>query len=303
VRLIFCADPFNQREPDSAYVEEAEAATEQGFTYDLISFEALVNESNPEKAVRRVSSSEEHTKAIYRGWMLTPEQYRQLHQALSSKNVDLINGPVEYKHCHYLPESFHVIREHSPRSVWIPIDEVLDWNRIAEALQGFGDSPLIVKDYVKSRKHEWLEACFVSSASNEDEALRVINTFVERQGEDLQGGVVLREFVDLEAIGTHSQSGMPLTQEYRIFFLNKEPLYWTYYWEEGDYKGEMPSIQQFVEIAERIESNFFTMDVAKRSDGEWIIVELGDGQVAGLPERANARIFYKELRDRLDHQG
>ena len=43
-------------------------------------------------------------------------------------------------------------------------------------------------------------------------------------------------------------------------------------------------------------SRFFTMDVAKRRDGDWLIVELGDGQVAGLPEHADVDGFYKALR-------
>ena len=127
-------------------------------------------------------------------------------------------------------------------------------------------------------------------------ALSVYCNFVERQAEDLQGGLVLREFVELEPIGTHSQSGMPLTQEYRLFFLNKKLLYQTYYWEEGTYEDEMPPVQMFMDAAERIESNFFTMDVAKKSDGDWIIMELGDGQVAGMPEKADAYAFYGALR-------
>ena len=34
-----------------------------------------------------------------------------------------------------------------------------------------------------------------------------------------------------------------------------------------------------------VQSHFFTVDVAKRRDGGWLIAELGDEQVVGLPER------------------
>jgi len=37
------------------------------------------------------------------------------------------------------------------------------------------------------------------------------------------------------------------------------------------------------------------MNVAQRSDGSWLIVELGDGQVAGLPENAAIPAFYESL--------
>jgi hypothetical protein len=54
-------------------------------------------------------------------------------------------------------------------------------------------------------------------------------------------------------------------------------------------------LEQFQELAARVDSSFFTMDVARRVDGRWLIVELGDGQVAGLPENASVPTFYASL--------
>jgi hypothetical protein len=48
-----------------------------------------------------------------------------------------------------------------------------------------------------------------------------------------------------------------------------------------------------------VQSRFFTMDVARRLDGAWMIIELGDGQVAGLPEQADAGAFYRALAQRV----
>jgi hypothetical protein len=31
------------------------------------------------------------------------------------------------------------------------------------------------------------------------------------------------------------------------------------------------------------------MDIAKKENGDWIILELGDGQVSGLPDNADKR--------------
>ena len=44
--------------------------------------------------------------------------------------------------------------------------------------------------------------------------------------------------------------------------------------------------------------DFFTMDIAERADGSWMIIELGDGQVAGLPERLLPVDFYRALASR-----
>jgi len=38
------------------------------------------------------------------------------------------------------------------------------------------------------------------------------------------------------------------------------------------------------------------MDVAKQLYGDWMIVEPGDGQVAGLPEHTDITAFYEGLR-------
>jgi hypothetical protein len=37
---------------------------------------------------------------------------------------------------------------------------------VMELLRPFGDAPLVLKDYVKSQKHAWDEACFIPSASD-----------------------------------------------------------------------------------------------------------------------------------------
>ena len=37
--------------------------------------------------------------------------------------------------------------------------------------------------------------------------------------------------------------------------------------------------------------------IAKEKDGKWIIVELGNGQVAGLPDNADKKLFYQNLKD------
>lgn len=46
-------------------------------------------------------------------------------------------------------------------------------------------------------------------------------------------------------------------------------------------------------------SRFFTIDLAQRADRAWLVMELGDGQVAGLPARAHPTAFYRALLGRL----
>jgi len=297
MRLIFTSDPLNPRRPDYSYQDEYEAAQRLGLECSLINLEALVDEGDAEKAVRRVTPSAEGGElAIYRGWMITPGHYTALHDALGNLGITSINTPEQYEHCHYLPRWYEVLEGHTPRSVWTNPGDASQ-AAISILLQNFGDSPVVVKDYVKSRKHEWHEACFIPSASDQESAIRIIDRFVELQGKDLNGGLVLREFMTFEPLGTHSRSGMPLTREFRLFYLGGQPIQVSNYWEEGDYQGEQPPLAQFTELASKVSSRFFTMDVARTVSGEWVVVELGDAQVSDLPEDVDPEAFFLGVKD------
>lgn len=293
--VVYCSDPLEPRQPDQAFAAEANAAERLHLDRALIDFETLVYENDARAAVRRVPAQVEQMTALYRGWMLKPDQYARLYDSLRAKGIKLINNPAAYRHCHYLPESYAAIATRTPKSVWLTVTGEPPIDEIMAALRPFGAAPLIVKDFVKSRKHEWHEACFIPSAADREAVERVVRKFLELQNDDLNEGLVFREFIGLEPLAIHSKSGMPLTQEFRIFFLDRRPVYCVPYWDEGDYAGIQPPVDQFSELAGNVESRFFTMDVAKRRHGDWLIVELGDGQVAGLPVNADADEFYRSI--------
>jgi hypothetical protein len=298
MNILFCDNPLDTNQVDSDYRKEFLSATENGFNTLLFSFENLTRENDALLATRRIKHSDTLQPVIYRGWMLKPNQYGFLYNTLLAKNYQLINSPVEYQNCHYLPDSYEFINKYTPKTVWLIVeDQQVDYQKIFNAIAVFDDAPLIVKDYVKSQKHSWDTACYIPSPKNTENAKSVIGRFVELQNTDLNEGLVFREFIELNDLTIHSKSGMPLKQEYRLFFLNGELAGCYEYWEEGTYKAdEQPPLAMFEEIAKNIKSNFFSMDVAKTKQGKWIIIELGDGQVAGIPENVNRDAFYKGLR-------
>lgn len=299
--LIYCADPLHPRQPDSAYLEEVAASEAVGLAYGLISYEGLVDEGDAEAAVRRVPEQASPVTGIYRGWMLRPEHYAQLYDALAARGVLLINDPAAYRHCHYLPEWYPQFEGYTPRSVWLAGGADIPMDEIQQALRPFGAGPILVKDYVKSRKHEWESACYIPSAADSAAVARVVRRFLELQGDDLNEGLVFREFVPLEPLAIHAKSGMPLTKEWRIFLLDGAPILTAEYWETGDYGDATLPLAPFTELAERVRSRFFTMDIARQMDGAWIVIELGDGQVAGLPERADILAFYHALQQYVEN--
>ncbi|APW63860.1 ATP-grasp domain-containing protein [Paludisphaera borealis] len=221
--LVLCRDPLEHSRPDRAFEAEVAAIDRLGLPYVLVDHDALVRGGDSARAVRRVSEQPETVLAVYRGWMVTPLQYRVLYDALAAKGIRLINSPEQYSHAHHLPENYPVIEGRTPRSVWLVGDLGID--RIMEALVPFGDAPVIVKDFVKSRKHEWAEACDIPSALDRSAVERVVGRFLELQAEYFAEGLDFREYVDFEPIGVHPKSRMPITEEYRIFWLDGEPLF------------------------------------------------------------------------------
>ena len=296
MRLLFCCEPFKLRQPDPDYAREVAAAEEAGLSWNVIDFEELIA-GKVARALRRVESTETPELAVYRGWMLRPSQYRDLYDGLARHGLRLINTPEEYRRCHYLPDYYPLIEGHTPRSVWTA-DPTLPIEQIMALLKPFGSHPVIVKDYVKSRKYEWAEACYIPAADDAKAVERVVRRFLELQGPDLNEGLVFREFAELEPLAGQTRAGLPLTKEARIFFLDGQPLAVLDYWPDGGYGEARPPLDEFTKIAKTIPSRFFTMDVALRTTGEWIIVELGDGQVSGLPDQADTMDFYRRLAER-----
>lgn len=294
MKILFCSEPFSPAKVDELYAEEMQAAQAAGFECALIDLETL-REGNANQATKRVQAQSERTQTLYRGWMMTPAHYTQLYRTLERKNILLINSPDGYKHAHYFPEAYPILEGNTPKSIWLKKDGEFSMERLLQAVTVFGDAPLMVKDYVKSRKHDWETACYIPSAADAEKVAQVVQTFIDLQGEDLNEGIVIREFIELESLAVHPKSGMPLSKEFRLFFFEHQLLHAAPYWEEGEYQKELPPPNLFLDIAVRIQSRFFTMDVAKTKRGEWVIVELGDGQVAGLPERVDATAFYSAL--------
>jgi hypothetical protein len=197
--------------------------------------------------------------------------------------------------------AYPIIEAVTPKTTFLEGSPPFETEAIMSALSTFGDRPVIVKDFVKSRKHEWEEACFIASASDREAVMRVVSRFVELQGEDLAGGLVFREFIDMEPVGRHPRSGLELGREYRLFFVGGRLLVGGRYWAEVDYDDAYP-IEPFGTLASKIPSQFFSMDVAKTASGDWIVIEVGDGQVSGIPEAINPHDFYRRLQAAVDDQ-
>jgi ATP-grasp domain, R2K clade family 2 len=290
LHLIMPASPVNRKQIDSAYEAEYNAAKELTSvhlldTHNLSSFN-IVQGNN--------------TKLIYHGWMMTLEQYEAFYNRLSELEYELISSPKQYLNCHYFDHWYSVIEDKTPRSIIVPISSVRDMMMAVKQFMKDYDCAVIIKDFVKSVKHSWHEACFIPKDADPFHIAKIISAFMAAKSDDIQGDLVVRQFVELKQIGEHNKSKMPLYKEFRSFVLNGKVIHTSRYWEQGAYDQILPP-QDFIDkIAEKVfselKSNLFTIDTAQlNKDDSWTCIEIGDGQVSSIPEQEDRKEFFIKL--------
>jgi hypothetical protein len=268
--LLVPADPLNPRHVDPHFTAEAQAASALGIAVSRLDHDALVRGAAAE-AVRHVPPDRGSLR--YRGWMIPTRHYPALDAALRTRGAHLATPPHLYRAAHELPGWYEHFRHHTPRTVEDP------------ALLSGGAA--IVKDWVKSRKHEWHEACFVPDVTDADQTAAVVRTFVERQGEDLQGGVLYREFEHF--VGPQA----------RVWWVDGVAVLTTPHPDDPDRLPDpqlLHAAQQAVtDAVATLGSPFCCTDLIQRQDGAWRVVEVGDGQVSDLPAGVPAEALIPRL--------
>ncbi|GAA1188223.1 ATP-grasp domain-containing protein [Kitasatospora gansuensis] len=277
--IMLPADPLTPGRPDPHYLPEARRVEELSGGFVLLDHDALLA-GDVRAAVRRVPAG--GGPLWYRGWMVPVPAYAALAEALAERGRPLLTSPASYADAHELPGWYPVFEGCTPDSVWVPGLAGPTPEQLAEAARQLGGhGPAIVKDYVKSRKHEWAEACYVPELGDRAGLARVVGRFVELQGEFLTGGVVLRRFEEFRK----DTSGRAV--EARVWWLDGEPVLVGPHPDcpDADVRPELDGIRQLVRA---LGCRFVTTDLAQAADGgAWRVVEVGDGQVSDLPRGAD----------------
>ncbi len=291
--ILFPSEPFSPKEVDSSLKPEYEAAKLVGFKIFLFDHDEFVKN---DKLITNlpINPEIEYNPIIIRSWMLKIEQYATLYGRLFGRGYTLVNTPREYENCHHFPSYYSDIKEHTAKSTWGPSweREVIDIARKYMFLDGECD--LLIKDYVKSAKGN-PDLFILKKELNSDEFYERVERFVKERGNLFEKGIVLKQVIDLK-----KYEGQ--TNEWRIFFLNQEPISIGFNSEKliGQSRPSLSSLVKFHELGKKIESNFFTMDIAEKEDGEWIVLEMGDGQVSGLAAQEEPIKFYNVMYNELN---
>lgn len=242
MNLLLPSDPFNKSSPDDAYADEFATFKALGWGISLFSFEEFEEgDFKPRPALPL------DALVVYRGWMLSPEDYGRLSDSIAAKGARLNTTPAQYQLCHYISGWYEICRE-----LTIPSVFATEESNFVEILNNLKWEKYFVKDFVKS-----LSNARGSVAETVEEVAEVVGQLRHFRGK-IDGGICIREFIEIN----------PDTEE-RYFVFN------------GTAHGREEKIPKIVaEVAAIIKSPFFSVDVVEKKQGGHLVIELGDGQVS-----------------------
>ncbi|WP_354596403.1 ATP-grasp domain-containing protein [Streptomyces sp. JL1001] len=281
--FLFCADPLRASRPDPQFADDLAAARAAGGRIALLDHDALLA-GDAAGAVARVAR--DSGPYWYRGWMIPSARYAELEAALGARGCSLLTDAVGYRRAHELPGWYAEFDGLTPHSVWraaVPGDPPPSADELAGIAAPLGPGPGIVKDFVKSRKHEWDEACYVPELADRKQLASVVGRFLELQGDFLAGGLVLRAFEPFVA-----------GDEARVWWVDGEAVLVTAHPDTPD-RHPVPELPSVREAVGRLGLRWVATDLALREDGVWRVVEVGDGQVSGVPVGAETGELFAAL--------
>jgi len=187
---------------------------------------------------------------VYRGWMLNASEYRRLIQAIGGASATPLTSTNSYLATHHLPNWYPLIAEFTPETRVLARDA--QWET---ELRSLGWEAFFIKDYVKSLKTSR------GSILRDPSEIRAVVAEMEHFRGEIEGGLCVRR---VESFITES--------ERRYFVLDGKA-----FSPDGQ-----PAPDLVHQVATRIPSPFFSVDVIRREDGVLRVVEVGDGQVSDL---------------------
>jgi hypothetical protein len=244
MHFLFSSDSADPSRPEQMFADQWTALTQVGFSASLCSDAVLAGT----KPLRNVPPG---CEVVYRGWMVKSEEYATLVKAIDQCGSRALTSPRAYLATHHLPNWYPLLSDLTPETRMYPDDADL----VAE-LRALGWGAYFLKDYVKS-----LKTARGSIVRNPAEAPAVIAEMREYRGE-IEGGICVRRVEE--------------------FIPESEQRYFVLHGVGYDASEGTPVADIVRQCAERVPSKFFSVDIARRSDGVLRVVEVGDGQVSDL---------------------
>lgn len=220
--------------------------------------------------------------------------YQELEADLTNIGAKMINTYHQHRYIADMQNWYYDLEGLTPKT----------WFRASDVPMSEPGS-FVLKGETNSKKFLWNTHMFAETRQD------VGKVMVNLMNDGLVGSqsIYVRQYVGLKKY-LDGEQGMPVTDEYRFFICDGEILSGAYYWSSHledirEECGVEPSVddvpQEFLqEVIRRVgdSARFWVLDVGQTKDGEWIVIELNDGQMSGLSEN-DPRTIYKRLSEVL----
>lgn len=212
--------------------------------------------------------------------------YRELEMDLDYHDAKLINSYKQHRWIADLSNWYSDLEDLTPQT-WTRLDQIPE--------EGF---PVVVKGETNSKKALWDTHMY---AKTRRDASNVMCNLLD---DGLIGyqSIFFRKYVPLKTylVGLR---GLPITREFRVFVCNQRVLSKGYYWDSySDDLPEDPNPEDIpedflAEVVHRVGdlATYYAVDVAETETGDWIVIELNDGQMSGLSGN-DPEVLYAALR-------
>ena len=275
--ILFPSSFFDVSKVDEDMALEYDAVCAGGnFRVILFGYDSWFNEGR----LRLSTRPGKDIYALYRGWMMKPEQYRDFYAQLARHGIHLITSPEMYETLHLFPRIYPMIQEDTAGILTFPLHAHIDVDEIKTHFKRF-----MVKDYVKSVKGTEFPS-FFDETTTQNDFDRWMEVFYHYRGDLLTEGICVKEFLPLKRYGDH-------TNEYRVYYYDREIISVSRNSLQGNYTPEPPD--SIIRKWRSLPSIFYTVDFAELEDGCWKIIETGDGSVSGLSDGQNYSSFFRKL--------
>jgi hypothetical protein len=198
--------------------------------------------------------------------------YQEVEEELKLINCELINTYNQHRYIADIENWYNDLREYTPETWFV-------WN-------GLPDCSFVVKGRTNSRKFNWDRQMF---AATRNDVPRIVYTLMDDSMIRDQS-LCVRRYVPLRRFDV-GINGLPVTNEWRIFFYKNTLLAGGYYWanfedckpyEFKDLPKQAFDLLRVVSNIVSAHTNFFVVDIAETESGDWIVIELNDGGMSGL---------------------
>lgn len=255
MRFLFPNSLLQSRQPDEMFVDQVVAFEAAGFATSLISLER-VEMGQARVFTPDLDSSE---TVVYRGWMLNAQEYQRFEESIAKSGAVPLTDLATYLSCHHLPRWYPLLQDLTPETHIFPAEVDLP-----HALESLGWERYFIKDYVKSVK-----TAQGSLIDSPEKARLLVAEMLQYRGA-IEGGFCVRR---VEAFIPGSE---------KRYFIIQGIAY------AAETNWPVPAIVH--EVAARIRSPFFSVDIVERQDGVLRVVEVGDGQVSDIVGWSAARL-------------